>query len=74
MCIILVRDIIIVEGPVDALDHSSPMPGYGSKMGVDATRKGVSEGFNRPWPDEVRMSDEIKELVSRRWRDYGFSD
>ncbi len=68
------RDIIIVEGPVDALDHSSPLPGYGSKMGVDATRKDASEGFIRPWPDEVKMSEEIKELVSRRWKEYGFLD
>ncbi|MEM7828390.1 MAG: menaquinone biosynthesis decarboxylase [Candidatus Aenigmatarchaeota archaeon] len=68
------RDIIIAEGPVDALDHSSPLPGYGSKMGVDATKKGPSEGFTRPWPDEVRMSEEIREFVSKRWKDYGFSD
>jgi 4-hydroxy-3-polyprenylbenzoate decarboxylase len=40
-------------------------------MGVDATRKWPSEGFTRPWPEAVRMSDEIKEQVSKRWKEYG---
>jgi len=25
----------------------------------------------RPWPEEIVMSDEIRELVSRRWDEYG---
>jgi len=45
--------------------------GYGSKVGIDATRKWRSEGFSRDWPREIVMSDEIKELVSRRWSEYG---
>src|SRR6478752_7420092 len=47
------RDIQFVLGPVDSLDHSSRLPNYGSKMGVDATRKWAAEGFNRPWPQMI---------------------
>ena len=49
------RDIEFALGPVDSLDHSSRLPNYGSKMGVDATRKWPSEGFTRPWPDEITI-------------------
>ena len=42
------RDIQFVLGPVDSLDHSSRLPNYGSKMGIDATRKWPEEGFTRP--------------------------
>jgi 4-hydroxy-3-polyprenylbenzoate decarboxylase len=66
------RDIEFVMGPIDVLDHSSRLMGYGSHMGVDATRKWKEEGFNRPWPDEIVMSKEVKDLVTRRWKEYGF--
>lgn len=66
------RDIVIVDGPLDALDHSSPLPLYGSKMGIDATRKGPDEGHCREWPDDVVMTPEIKALVDRKWNLYGF--
>ena len=49
------RDIEFVMGPVDSLDHASRLPNYGSKMGVDATRKWQAEGFTRPWPKVIRM-------------------
>lgn len=65
------RDVLITEGPVDALDHSSSFPRYGSKMGIDATRKSREEGMMRDWPDEIEMSDEIKKLVDRKWKSYG---
>lgn len=65
------RDVIMVEGPIDALDHASPQPHYGWKMGIDATRKWKEEGHPRLWPDEIRMSDEIKRLVDEKWRQYG---
>jgi 4-hydroxy-3-polyprenylbenzoate decarboxylase len=64
------RDTVIVEGPVDTLDHASPIPNYGGKMGVDATRKWAEEGFTREWPPDIVMSEEIKRLVTRRWREY----
>ena len=65
------RDIMFTRGPVDVLDHASRLPAYGSKMGVDATRKLKGEGFRREWPDEIKMTDEIKMLVDKRWKDYG---
>ena len=65
------RDIQFVLGPVDSLDHSSRMPNYGSKMGIDATRKWKEEGFARPWPDVIRMSDEVKRRVEQLWKQAG---
>ena len=61
------RDIQFTLGPVDSLDHSSRLPNYGSKMGIDATRKWPSEGFNRPWPDEILMDAKTKALVDQKW-------
>lgn len=65
------RDMLVVEGPVDALDHAAPYFAYGSKVGFDATRKWDGEGVVRPWPDEIRMSDEIRVQVDRRWAEFG---
>jgi 4-hydroxy-3-polyprenylbenzoate decarboxylase len=65
------RDIVIVDGPLDALDHASPMPHYGHKMGIDATKKWASEGHTREWPNDIEMDEDIKALVSRRWAEYG---
>lgn len=65
------RDLLIVDGPLDALDHSSPYPCYGSKLGVDATRKLPGEGHPRPWPEEIEMDPEVKKLVDQRWDTYG---
>ena len=66
------RDTMIVDGPVDALEHASPVPHYGSKMGIDATRKWKTEGFAREWPEDIRMDETIVDLVTRRWKEYGF--
>ena len=66
------RDIVIVEGPLDVLEHASDIPSYGGKMGIDATKKWKSEGFLREWPDEIVMSEDIKSLVDKRWKEYGF--
>ena len=65
------RDIEFVLGPIDSLDHASRMPNWGSKMGVDATRKGPEEGFMRPWPDVMRMSPEVKSRVDALWKQAG---
>jgi 4-hydroxy-3-polyprenylbenzoate decarboxylase len=62
------RDIQFTLGPVDSLDHASRLPNYGSKMGVDATRKWASEGFTRPWPDEILMDAKTKALVDSKWK------
>ena len=61
------RDIQFMLGPVDQLDHSSRLPNFGSKMGIDATRKWKSEGFDRPWPRELQMSDEVRKRIDRLW-------
>ena len=65
------RDIQFVMGPVDSLDHSSRLPNYGSKMGIDATKKWPEEGFTRPWPDVIRMPDEVRERVAALWKKAG---
>jgi 4-hydroxy-3-polyprenylbenzoate decarboxylase len=62
------RDIQFTLGPVDSLDHASRLPNYGSKMGIDATRKWASEGFARPWPDEIVMDAKTKALVDSKWK------
>ena len=66
------RDLEFVLGPVDTLDHASRLPMYGSKMGIDATRKWPEEGFTRRWPEKSKMSPHIRELVTNRWKEYGF--
>ena len=66
------RDVVIVDGPLDALDHASPLPHYGHKMGIDATKKWPQEGHNREWPEDIEMNKHIKDLVDRRWSEYGF--
>jgi len=65
------RDIAFVEGPLDVLDHASPAPQFGSKMGIDATRKWPEENHPREWPDEIKMSPDIIALVEKRWQEYG---
>jgi 4-hydroxy-3-polyprenylbenzoate decarboxylase len=65
------RDLVIVDGPVDVLDHASPLPAYGGKLGIDATRKGPDEGYTREWPPDITMDPEITALVERRWAEYG---
>src|SRR6202451_3382725 len=57
------RDIQFILGPIDSLDHASRLPNYGSKMGIDATRKWAAEGFTRPWPQMLTMPDEVKSRV-----------
>ncbi|HMC32546.1 MAG TPA: UbiD family decarboxylase [Candidatus Angelobacter sp.] len=65
------RDIQFTLGPVDSLDHASRLPNFGSKMGIDATRKWPTEGFTRPWPDEILMDENTKALVDKKWKDLG---
>ncbi len=65
------RDVIFAEGPVDELDHAANQDFFGSKMGIDATRKGAEEGMQREWPADIVMNEEIKQRVSDRWKEYG---
>jgi 4-hydroxy-3-polyprenylbenzoate decarboxylase len=65
------RDLTILEHtPIDYLDFASPESGLGSKLGIDATDKWPPE-TRRDWGTRIRMADEIVDLVSRRWSDYG---
>ncbi len=65
------RDVQFTLGPVDSLDHASRLPNYGSKMGIDATRKWAAEGFTRPWPQMLTMPDEVKKRVEEICRELG---
>jgi len=65
------RDIQFVLGPVDTLDHAARRQDFGSKMGVDATRKLPGEGYDRKWPCEARMSRAVQERIDGMWSRLG---
>ncbi|MFZ3385268.1 MAG: menaquinone biosynthesis decarboxylase [Candidatus Methanoperedens sp.] len=66
------RDVTIIDNaPTDTLDHASKMANLGSKMGIDATRKGPDEGFNREWPDALKMDAKVKARVDKIWKELG---
>ncbi|MCL5998391.1 MAG: menaquinone biosynthesis decarboxylase [Chloroflexi bacterium] len=65
------RDVTIVEGAVDQLDHSATHDSFGGKIGIDATAKGPQDNHPRGWPTEIEMDSAIKDLVTRRWTEYG---
>ena len=65
------RDLMMLEGPMDDLDHAALRHRFGGKLGIDATEKGALDDVAQAWPEEIVMSDEIRELVTRRWKDYG---
>lgn len=65
------RDIQFTLGPMDSLDHASRLPNYGSKMGIDATRKWKAEGFERPWPPMLTMDPGVKSRVDAMWKQLG---
>jgi 4-hydroxy-3-polyprenylbenzoate decarboxylase len=65
------RDLVIVEGPMDDLDHAALRHRYGGKLGVDATEKGPLDDVGQPWPDEIVMNPEVRQRVEERWTEYG---
>lgn len=65
------RDIEFAQGPIDSLDHASRLPNFGSKMGIDATKKWPTEGFTRPWPDVITMSPDVITRVDDLWKKAG---
>ena len=65
------RDIQFTMGPVDSLDHASRLPNYGSKMGIDATRKWKAEGFARQWPAMIEMDGATRARVDAIWEKLG---
>jgi 4-hydroxy-3-polyprenylbenzoate decarboxylase len=67
------RDVHFTMGPVDVLDHASREFTYGSKMGIDATRKWKDEGFTREWPELIEMAPETKQRVDSMWDQLGIA-
>jgi 4-hydroxy-3-polyprenylbenzoate decarboxylase len=65
------RDVRFTMGPMDVLDHSSRAFTYGSKMGIDATRKWKEEGFERDWPELITMDPDTKRRVDEMWGSLG---
>jgi len=65
------RDIQFTLGPVDSLDHASRLPNYGSKMGIDATRKWAAEGFTRPWPAMLKQDPAVVARIDALWKKIG---
>ena len=65
------RDLVVIEGPTDDLDHAALRHRFGGKLGIDATEKGAMDDIGQPWPDEIVMSADIRALVTRRWQEYG---
>jgi 4-hydroxy-3-polyprenylbenzoate decarboxylase len=65
------RDIQFTLGPIDSLDHASRLPNYGSKMGIDATRKWKAEGFDRTWPAMIEMDAATKAKIDAMWSKLG---
>lgn len=66
------RDCTITKGPLDVLDHACDLTGFGGKMGIDATKKWKEEGFTREWPDEIIMSDAVRQKIDEKLKNYKF--
>lgn len=65
------RDVFVVKGSVDQLDHAAPMRSYGTKVGIDATAKTLEDGYTRVWPEVVRMSEDVRAKVDEKWKTLG---
>jgi 4-hydroxy-3-polyprenylbenzoate decarboxylase len=65
------RDVQFMLGPMDSLDHAARLPNYGSKMGIDATRKWKAEGFERPWPAMIEMDAATRARIDAIWAKLG---
>lgn len=67
------RDMTFTKGPMDVLDHATPLMAYGTKVGIDATRKWADEGFTREWPDVLVNDTDIKAKVDAIWKELGIA-
>ncbi|MGC8967382.1 MAG: menaquinone biosynthesis decarboxylase [Thermus sp.] len=45
----------------------------GPVLVLDGTRKLPEEGFQRVWPERIRMDPKVKALVEARWEEYGLN-
>lgn len=68
------RDTVLADGPADYADHATAIRGLGRKIGIDATRKWPEEGHPRAWPERLQPAEDIEELVTQRWREYGLPE
>ncbi|MDY2629963.1 MAG: menaquinone biosynthesis decarboxylase [Clostridium sp.] len=64
------RDIVIAEGPLDALDHASNTPLYGSRVGIDATKKWPMEVQDRENQKHIEITNEIKDKLDKVWKEF----
>ena len=65
------RDVQILKGPIDVLDHATNEVGFGGKMIVDATTKWKEEGYTREWPEVIRMDEDVKKKIDQIWDKLG---
>jgi 4-hydroxy-3-polyprenylbenzoate decarboxylase len=65
------RDVEIVKGPTDILDHASQNYGWTGKIGIDATKKWKDEGFTREWPNYIVMDEAVKKKVAEQMKKLG---
>jgi 4-hydroxy-3-polyprenylbenzoate decarboxylase len=66
------RDMLFTEGPLDVLDHASDRFAFGSKVGIDATRKSKAlDNVQREWPRDLVFPEEILARITQRWTEYG---
>jgi 4-hydroxy-3-polyprenylbenzoate decarboxylase len=56
------RDWLVAQGPLEAA------PGFGAKLGLDATRKLPGEG---PTSTPLQSQETIRRLVDEKWIEYG---
>src|SRR3546814_1978768 len=62
-----VRDSVLVDRtPIDYLDFSSPTPGLGSKLGLDATNKWPGE-TTRAWSRPIELDPAVEKRVDALW-------
>lgn len=64
------RDVVTVKGTADFDDHSL-WPGFGSKLGIDATRKRVDEG-GIEWPDPLESAASLRTRLDYLWSKVGW--
>jgi 4-hydroxy-3-polyprenylbenzoate decarboxylase len=65
------RDVSMVDGPIDQLDHGASQALWGGKMCIDGTRKWAEEGYKREWPEPCRQTDETRARVDAMWSSLG---
>ena len=66
------HDVILLDGPVDHLDHASYNHSFGGKIGIDATAKIPEEGYTRGWPERIEMDHQVKARIDEIWGELGF--